>query len=336
MIPHRLALIALSTACLLAAMPLRAQTAEAPHTGAEQEQYFAMVEGEKISAAEYIGALREQIRQKFYHGKPPEAEVDKVRRAVGMNLINEVLMQKEAKKLGIEPDHDKVAKEIDKYEKRYSDSAVWKERREKVLPELKAKLERDSLRDRIEAHVKELPEPTEAEARAYYEKHSDKFTEPEQVRLGMILLKVDPSSPTEVWELAKQEAAKLVERLGKGEKFEDLAQLHSADPSADQGGDIGYLHRGMVPEGLHQKIDTLKPGDITEPIRILEGIAVFKLLDRKKAVHHTFERVRERASDLFARERADEAWTKYQENLSKRYKVQINTEAFPVFADTAG
>ncbi len=336
MIPHRLALIALSSACLLAAAPLPAQKSDATHAGAAQEPYFALVEGETIGAAQYVGALREQIRQKFYHGKPPEAEVNEVRRAVGMKLINDVLMRKEAQKLGIEPDHDEVAKEIEKYEKRYSDSPVWKERREAVLPELKAKLESDSLRDRIEAHVKALPEPTEAEAHAYYDEHPDKFTEPEQVRLGMILLKVDPSSSTEVWKLAKEEAAKLVERLGKGEKFEELAQLHSGDPSADEGGDLGYIHRGMVPEGLHQKIDTLAPGDISEPIRILEGVAVFKLLDRKKAVHHTFERVRERAGELFARERADEAWTNYQENLSKRYKVQINTEAFPVFADTAG
>jgi len=336
MIPRRLAQIALSTACLSAAMPLPAQTAEAPHAEAQQAQFFAVVEGETISAADYVGALREQIRQKFYHGKPPEAEVDKVRRAVGMKLINEVLLQKEAKKLGIEADHDKVAKEIEKYEKRYSDSPVWKERRETVLPNLKAKLERDSLRERVEAHVKDLPEPTEAEARAYYEEHPDKFTEPEQVRLGMILLKVDPSSPTDVWKIAQQEAAKLVERIGNGEKFEDLALLHSSDPSAEQGGDIGYIHRGMVPEGLHQKIDSLELGDVSEPIRILEGIGVFKLIDRKKAQHHTFERVRERAADLYARERAEETWTEYLENLSKRYKVEINTEAFPVFADAAG
>ncbi|MCB1896124.1 MAG: peptidyl-prolyl cis-trans isomerase [Rhodocyclaceae bacterium] len=336
---HRFARFAAAAALSVAAIPALSQhpaDAAAPPHAIAAEQTFAVVEGTTIPAAQYNAALTEQIRQKFYHGKPPEAEVDEVRRDVGRRLINEILFEHEAKKFGIAPDTEKVDAEIAKYEARYSDSPVWKERRETVLPALRAKLERDSLRERLEAHVKSLPEPTEAEVRAFYEKHPDKFTEPEQVRLGMILLRVDPSSPTSVWQLAEEEAQKIIDRIAKGESFEDLAALHSGDPSADQGGDLGYIHRGMVPEALHLELDSLKNGDISKPIRILEGFAVFKLLDRKPAVHHTFERVQERATGLLARERSEEAWTRYLENLSKRYQVEINTKAFPVFADVTG
>ena len=332
----RFAAVAVLSLASLPALPQHATDAAAPPHGNPAELTFAVVEGTTIPAAQYNAALTEQIRQKFYHGKPPEAEVDKVRRDVGQRLINEILFEHEAKKLGIAPDSEKVDAEIAKYEARYSDSPVWKERRETVLPALRAKLERDSLRDRIEAHVKNLPEPDEAEVRAYYDKHPDKFTEPEQVHLAMILLKVDPSSPTSVWQLAEDEARKIIDRIAKGESFEDLAALHSGDPSADQGGDLGYIHRGMVPEALHLELDSLKDGDISNPIRLLEGFAVFKLLDRKPSVHHSFERVQERATGLLARERSEEAWTNYLENLSKNYRVEINTQAFPVFADVTG
>ncbi|MCB1906816.1 MAG: peptidyl-prolyl cis-trans isomerase [Rhodocyclaceae bacterium] len=339
MISHRLARFAVSAAISLAALPVLAQQgqdAPAPPHGQAAVATFAVVEGVTIPADLYNAALAEQIRQKFYHGKPPEAEIDKVRREVGRRLINDILLEHEARKFGITPDSEMVDAEIAKYDARYSDSPVWKERRESALPALRAKLERDSLRERIEAHVRKIPEPTEAELRAYYEAHPDKFTEPEQDHLAMILLKVDPSSPTSVWTLAEQEAGKLVDRIAAGEPFEDLAALHSGDPSADQGGDLGYIHRGMVPEALHLELDSLANGDISKPIRILEGIAVFKLLDRKPSVHHTFEHVRERASGLLGREREDEAWSSYLENLSKHYKVEINTDAFPVFADVAG
>ena len=342
MTSHLFARLALSAFLVLAVTQTSAQVRvdkvappSAAHAGTT-DTTFAVVEGVTIPAAQYTAALNEQIRQKFYHGKPPEAEVDEVRREVGRQLINDILMEHEAKKFGIAPDTEKVDADIARYEARYSDSPVWQERRESVLPALRAKLERDSLRERVEARVKQLPDPTEAELRAYYEANPEKFTEPEQVRLGMILLRVDPSSATSVWKLAEEEAQKLVDRIGEGERFEALAELHSADPSADEGGDLGYIHRGMVPEALHQQLDSLEIGDVSKPIRILEGIAVFQLLGRKEAIHHSFERVRERATGLLARERAEVAWKSYLENLSQGYDVEINTDAFPFFDDVKG
>ena len=73
-----------------------------------------------------------------------------------------------------------------------------------VVPQLEA----DSLLERLGTLVKHVPEPGEAVARAYYEKHKDLFVEPEQVKLSVILLKVDPSSPQAVWNSAKDEAQK--------------------------------------------------------------------------------------------------------------------------------
>lgn len=336
---QRLALITAATCLGIACATSFAQTADpapaATPGNDKRVDNFAVVEGTAIPAAQYGAALNEQIRKKFYHGKPPEAEIDKVRREVGLRLINDILLKREADKLGLTPDTAKVDAEIAKYEKRYSDSSVWKERRETVLPALRQKLELDTLKEKVEAHVKTLPEPGEAEVRAYYEKHPDKFTEPEQVRLAMILLAVDPSSHISVWDLADQEAQKLLDRVTAGEKFEDLAQLHSGDPSADEGGDLGYLHRGMLPEAITQTLDELKLGDVSKPVRILEGVAIFKLIDRKETVHHAFERVRVRASELYSRERAEQTWQEYLDNLSKRYKVEIDTETFPAFADLA-
>ncbi|MCB1954307.1 MAG: peptidyl-prolyl cis-trans isomerase [Rhodocyclaceae bacterium] len=324
--------IALASGLCLQANPASAQQAAAHGRAAAQlPSRFAVVEGVEISGEQYLAALNEAVRNKFYHGQPPEAEVTKVRRSVGYRLINDILLEREAAKLGVAPDMASVDEQIASYEARYKDSAAWQERRETVLPQLRAKLARDTIRTRMESRIKTLPEPTRAEVKSYYEKHPDKFTEPEQVRLAMILLKVDPSSTSETWQAARDEGNKLVEKIKGGAKFADLAVLQSADVSAEKGGDLGYIHRGMVPEDLSKQLDDLKINDVSEPIRILEGVAVFQLLGRKPSTHHTLERVYDRASDLYARDRAERAWENYLEKLPTRYSVEINTQDFPAF-----
>lgn len=311
------------------------QPLSGPSHGAEVPARFAIVEGVEISGAQYLAALNDAIRNKFYHGQPPEAEITRVRRSVGFKLINDILLEREAKKVGVKPDASAVDEQIAAYEARYKDSPVWQERRSTVLPELKAKLTRDSIRSRMEEHIRKIPAPSKAEVKKYYEANPDKFTEPEQDHLAMILLKVDPSSTSAVWQAAMDEGNKLVERVKAGAKFAELAVLHSSDESAERGGDLGYIHRGMVPEGLHAKLDDLKIGDVSDPIRILEGVAVFQLLGRKEPKHHPLERVYDRASELLMREKADEAWQTYLDKLPSRYSVEINVDGFPAFKDAA-
>src|SRR6185503_17229974 len=99
--------------------------------------------------------------------------------------------------------------------------------------------------------------------------------------LRIILLKVDPSSPQAKWDGARNEGAAIAKRLKGGADFKQLAKLHSAEGSAEGGGDMGYVHRGMLPESAQEAIDKLKPGEITEPVALLEGMAIFRLEQRK-------------------------------------------------------
>lgn len=313
-----------------AAEPTAAIAAGAP---AAAPINFATVNGLAISAQEYDQALREAARQKFYHGSPPESQVTELRREVGFKMIDRILLLRKAKEQGIGADKAAVDAKIASYEARYKDSPRWKEQRERVLPNLRARLAEDSVLENLEKQVRQLPAADESKVRAYYQANPDKFTEPEKIKLGIILLTVDPSSTSEIWKLALDEATRIHEKLVKGEDFAKLATLHSSDESADRGGEMEYIHRGMTPSGLQDTIDKMKVGDISEPVRILEGVAIFKLLGRIEPVHHTFERVRERATDLYDRERAEQTWENYKLSLRKKAKLIINTERYPAFAD---
>ena len=77
--------------------------------------------------------------------------------------------------------------------------------------------------------------PNEKEVKAYYAANQAQFTEPEQLRVSVILLKVDPSSPAATWKQVDEQAQALAKRARAGEDFAALARQHSADPSAPQG-----------------------------------------------------------------------------------------------------
>jgi parvulin-like peptidyl-prolyl isomerase len=276
---------------------------------------FASVDDAVITAQEYDAAVAQAIRQKFYHRNPGGDKQAELQREVADNLINRRLLTAES--------------QLAAYEDRYKDSAQWKTNRAQMLPPLKAELEQRSVLERLEKQVRSTPDPNEQQLKAYYDSHRDLFTEPEQVRLSMILLKVDPSSPKITWDKAREEAQTLLKRLKGGMAFAQLAQLQSGDGSAQKGGDLGYVHRGMLPTVAQEALDKLQPGALSDAVTLLEGVAVFRLEDRKTAQLRKFEEVRQRAADLWRREQGDKQWKELIAGLRKAAVIKIDSVRYP-------
>ena len=292
-------------------------------------EVFAVVGQKVIAFAEYQAALAAGMRQKYYHAKPPEDEVAKYQREIGDQLVDRVLLLEEARRRGIEPERAKVQETVAGYETRYKDSEQWRANREQLLPGLIEQMEKQSVLERLEKQIKAPDKPGEEQLRAYYETHRELFTEPEKVRLSLILLKVDPSSPRSAWEKAAEEAGRLHERLRKGADFAELARLHSADPSAGRGGDLGYVHRGVLPDPIQkQVVDALEPGVVSQPVVLLEGLAIVRLEDRRPPKLHAYNDVRQRAEQLLAREQGEQAWQRLLAELRARTRIVFDESRY--------
>ncbi len=318
--------VACAAACLQAAPSVAAQSE------GTLEQVFASVGDTVISAREYEAALGAAMRQRFYHRQVPEAEVAAFRREVADRLINRVLLLEEVRRRGIQPDEAKVRKIVLGYEARYRDSPQWKNNRDRMLPNLRRELEQADRLERLESAVRSVASPAESELRRYYDAHRDLFTEPEQVRLSVILLRVDPSSPKIAWEKAQEEAAAIRARIAAGADFASLARLHSADRTAENGGDTGYLHQGVLPEALNGSFSTLKRGEISEPVRVLEGYAIFRMEDRRPQRQRAFEDVKQRAGQLWQREEGERRWTALINKLRSDAAIKIDVSRYPELA----
>ena len=273
------------------------------------EPLLARVNGQPILLSEFNAAYTDTIKQRFYHGTVPEGQAEVVRKDVTTALVDRELLVGEAKKRGVLPSLAKFDQVLANYDERYRDEPRWKEQRDSAIPVIKDQVVRESLVEELQKAITDLPKPTPAEVRAYYQQNPELFTEPEKPSLSVILLNVDPSSPQEEWGKVQEKARDIYDRLKGGGDFAEEARLYSGHASAENGGEMGYLHDGMLSEGLESKLSKLEIGEVSPPIKMLEGIAIYRVKDRIPAKLQEFSAVESRAKELLERNRQTEAWT---------------------------
>ena len=86
---------------------------------------------------------------------------------------------------------------------------------------------------------------------------------------------------------------------------------------------MGYVHKGLLSAGVEEALAGEQPGDVTAPLMVLEGIALFKLTDRQSARLASYEDVRERAAELWASAEQERAWHALIADLRSATTVKI-------------
>jgi peptidyl-prolyl cis-trans isomerase C len=168
-----------------------------------------------------------------------------------------------------------------------------------------------------EVHDKVVVEPKEA--KDYYNSNLEDFKAPQQVRARHILIRI----PTDATEGRRKEALeaiqKAVERIQKGEAFEQVAKEVSHDGSAPQGGDLGYFGRGrMVPE-FEKVAFSLEKGQVSDIVETEFGYHLIKVEDRRPARTKLFQEVSAEVEELLRRMKA--------ESLGRDYVAKLRAEA---------
>ena len=289
----------------------------------DAEPYFAVINGESVPLRIYEAELQAGMRKRFYHGRVPKKELDDYKREVAQKIIDSTLMHQDAVKRGISPNEQEITKKLEAFASGRKKDPYWKKNQEEIKKILRERYEQEDIELQLGEVIKSVKDPEESVLVSYYEKNQSLFTTPEQFHVSLIMLKVDPSSSADVWKKAEDEAKDLVKRLRAGADFVELARIHSGDESAANGGDMGFQHKGMLAKPAQMIIDLMKAGDISEPVLLLQGIAIFRLVEKKESVVNPLSVVRDRAISLFKREKAEEQWQEYLADLRKSNDVKL-------------
>lgn len=108
-------------------------------------------------------------------------------------------------------------------------------------------------------------------------KRPTKNAQPADYRIQDILISLPATPSTEQVQQANTRAKKLLAKLHQGANFQLLAAEDSNGQQALQGGDLGWRKLSELPELFAQQVKTMKPGDITGPIRAPNGLHLLHL-----------------------------------------------------------
>ncbi len=167
----------------------------------------------------------------------------------------------------------------------------------------------------------------------FYEEYKDQLpTEPEMVELSHILLQVEPSEAARQKALAKINRIK--EALDSGANFDSLAVAESEDPSASEGGSLGFTERGDLVPAYEEAAFELEPGEISDIVKTRYGYHIIRLLERQgeriSSQHiliqltpseEDWERVRAQAVEILDKIRSGESFAE----LARKYSDDEET-----------
>lgn len=131
---------------------------------------------------------------------------------------------------------------------------------------------------------------TDEEIKNYYKTHKDDFKEDEQCKLKYVTFKV--TTTKEDTEIVLEDAQHIIDRLKSGEDFAELAVIHSKDPSADNGGDLGYFSKGDMVKEFEEAAFSADTGGIVGPVKTTFGYHIIKVTDLKKTRSGKIDSVR--------------------------------------------
>jgi peptidyl-prolyl cis-trans isomerase SurA len=293
------------------------------------DRVVAVVNQEIITLSEvqrWMGVHQEEIRAEDRLERREQRNA--VYRKVLEKLIEEKLIEQEAKRIGTKVTAKEVESALEEVKRRFGASQEDLEKalaREGVTletykKEISKKIQRMKL---INWAVKVETKVEEKELRDFYHKHMALYHTHELYKPSQIFFPVPKEATAEESQRIRKKCEQVLAKLRSGEDFGELALLYSQDISAKDRGDLGYFKKGELQPALEKEILRLQVGEVSGVIRTSFGFHILKLLDRKGGTPLPFEEVRERVrSDYFGKE-MEKALQQFLSTLREKSVIEI-------------
>jgi parvulin-like peptidyl-prolyl isomerase len=310
------------------ALALAAALIAVPTLATEQHKLvIAHVNGQPVTGGDFAPYLSAYLRSKLYHSGSPERTRALADESIDAFLIDRVLNEQAAAQ-DLKADAAETENRLADIKARFGDRPEWPEISSR-LPKLREEIEADLRIEALKRKISKVEPPTEAEVRAYYESQAELFTRPAGYRLKVLLIAVEPGASGDDWRAAEAQAQEYSRKVAAGEDFAALARSVSKPGSAEPGGATGLVHEGQLGEAAEAVLRSAKPGEVAGPVRLLEGVALFHVEEKRLAALLPFAEVKDRASTLMERDRAKKQWSGFVETI--RGKFSIDRSAFAEF-----
>ena len=252
-------------------------------------------------------------------------KLDEARLEILKQLINDKLILCEAKRLQIAVDEKEINEQIDFIKNDLKNKGVDFEtllnEQNLTLAELKEKYREQILvKKTIDRELRSRIDIQPSEVSNYYNTHIEDYTQPEQVAVYGILIKLESvRTPLESLQLA----ADVRKIIDEGRDFNQAADEYSEGPNKEQGGDLGYAKRGELLKEIENVIFFLKTGEVSDVIETPIGYHIFKVYDRKEENVMLFEEARQKVTESLYQAKLQKQFEDWIEKLKSKAYLSI-------------
>ena len=122
-------------------------------------------------------------------------------------------------------------------------------------------------------------EATDEDMADYYERHKEDYKKGPARKYKFVRIALEPSEADKA--AAKTKIDSLYKLIMEGADFAETARDFSDDPSASNGGDLGYFNEGRMVQEFNDVAFAMKIGEISEPLKTEYGWHIIKCTGRK-------------------------------------------------------
>ena len=294
------------------------------------DKIIAVVNDEIITQKEFNAVFEPYLKkiEETYQGNNKAAVIEQTKASILQRFIDSLLIEHEAKKAGINVKEEEVMDILKdmlvKQNIRMEDFLKKLEQEGTSLASVKNEIRGQMMRMRLmRREVQSKIIIGEQEIGEYYLQHRDEYEGREAVRLKQILLLLPPDADKATKTKIEESARRIHQNALNGSSFDSLAVKYSQGPAAAQGGDIGFIEKGvMIPE-VEKVAFSLPVDQVSDVIESSMGFHIIQVVDKRGAGFKPIDAVRNEIKAKLVDEKLEKKYDEWISELRKRSFIEI-------------
>jgi foldase protein PrsA len=173
------------------------------------------------------------------------------------------------------------------------------------LNELQTKLTQDVTEDAAKV--------TDADVQEYYDKNKNRFAQPEQRDLLVVLTKTE------------EKAQQAKDALDSGQPWKQVVKQYSIDETSKaEGGKLPAVAKGQQDKALEDAVFAASKGDVEGPVKTQFGWYVFEVTKISPASQQSLEQSRDTIKNLLRSQRQQKTLDAFVKDFREEYKDETN------------
>ncbi len=244
----------------------------------------AQVNGETIARKDFDDLVERNLRR--YSGETqalPQGIRSRIEEGVLRRMVDDLMVQQRCKSEHIEVTEAELEQHFTEHKKRFRSPQAFADylsRSDTSEAALKEDLHKSLLRDRLVEKLTGQLTISDSDVAQYYKDNSSHFTEPTKMHVRRLLVRApQDASPHRLAAISKQARAWHDLARRQPHHFAALCSKHSEGPEASQGGSMGVVTAGRMPELDKLMAEGLAAMAISPVTQTAQGLEIYQVSD---------------------------------------------------------